>query len=134
MKLKKISALALSASLLLTACGESAAEKAQREQIKKEATQLAAMPPTCDSEKTMNVVKKLIRKYVDPFNIGKNKQYSGIAEVERKLDILEYRCRARLTYNYVGTQKSHYLEYSIYWANDNHNQFQVEMTTITNND
>ncbi|WP_392558896.1 hypothetical protein [Orbus mooreae] len=130
-KITLMSTSLLTLSLLLTACGESAQEKAAREQAEKEAIALESMPPNCTNAATMNALKKMVIKYID-LGMGKNKQFTSMAEISRDLNAQEYRCRARVSYNYFGTAKSHYLEYTIYWADNSHKQFQVEMPVITN--
>lgn len=126
-----ISGCLLIIALLVTGCGESAQEKAAREQAEQDAILLESMPPNCDAPETMNVVKKIIIKYVD-LGLGKNKQFTGITEISRDLNTKEYRCRGRVSYNYFGKLKSHYLEYTIFWTDAKHEHFQVEMPVITN--
>lgn len=118
-------------ALLLTGCGESAQEKAAREQAEQDAIALELMPPHCESPDTMTVLKKMVINYID-LGLGKNKQFTGIAEISRNLHAKEYRCQARVSYNYFGQMKSHYIEYVIFWADDKHERFMVDMPVITN--
>lgn len=127
-----IHTLLIAMIILLTACDNSPLNQTNNKISV--SNEQPSIDPRCDSLDVLKLLKYEIRKYIDPFNIGTNKNYSGIEEISKNLNKKIYYCKARFSYNYAMQFYSFYLEYTINSTNNKNRPLQIEITTIINNE